>query len=122
MNMFQCFGSQCTMFLQSIYDYIEHKLKLIPMAISGIGVDSRHLMVEGITYLNLQPKRDGTFHTEPVSISSKSPYTKSGEQMKITLCRESKDENSSAFVELARTTIITKESTGCVKAKFSNTF
>ena len=40
--MFQCFGSQCTMFLQSIYDYIEHKLKLIPMAISGIGVDSRH--------------------------------------------------------------------------------
>ena len=121
--MFQCFGSQYTMFLQSIYDYIEHKLKLIPMAISGISVDSRHLMVEGITYLNLQPKReDGTFHTEPGSISSKSPYTKSGEQIKITLCRKSKDENLSAFVEMARTTIITKESTGCVKAKFSNTF
>ena len=111
------------MFLQNIYDYIEHKLELILMAISGIGVDSPHLMVEGITYLNLKPKGEyGTFHTEPVSISSQSPYTKSGEQMKITLCRESKDENSSAFVELARTTIITKESTGCVKAKFSNTF
>ena len=142
-------GSMYTMITRRAYDELKIKPPLVPVNRSGIGISGETFRLDGVAYLNIKFLReDGTSYIleyQPVLVSSaissnilgmdtelnfkgavRDHFNKlitfvpsSGDQVVIKYWKEKKDTNT-AYVHVAKATIIPAESIKMVPSKIIN--